>query len=238
MKLHELLIEKIDLTKSTQVDFKGHQWLPVSGDLVGQGVQARAYNAGMGMVNKVVVLDDELGLQDPAVKFLDIILQHQDNPFFPKIYHARVYRDKEGILDPILLVQMEKLIPITDEKIRDSVAGLFDQLGIGTKELSPAFKKHVSKYDKSTKKILSKTSALSSKLMNAAMAGDSRAIARLGSRSKNPQFREAIKLLAPTMAQEGSDLHHGNWMVRLTGSGPQLVIIDPFVPSNLPNVHH
>ena len=236
MKLNELLVEKIDLTKSTKVDLKGHQWLPISGDLAGKGVQARAYKTGMGMITKVAVLDDELGLRDPAVKFLDIILQHQDNPFFPKIYHARVYRDKEGILDPILLVQMEKLMPITDEKIRDSVAGLFDKLGIGTKDLSPAFTKHVKQYDKPTQTILSKTSALNKKLMTAAMAGDSKAIARHGSRSKNPQFREALKLLAPTMAQEGSDLHHGNWMVRLTGVGPQLVIIDPFAPSATPNL--
>ena len=238
MKLHDLLIERIDLSKPTMIDFKGHQWLPVSGELAGQGIQARVYKTGSGVVTKVAVLDDELGLRDPAVKFLDIILQHQDNPFFPRIYHARVYRDKEGILNPILLVQMEKLMSMTDPKIEDAAAGLLDQLGIGTSELSPKFKEYVkrSEWSKPTKRIMTKTSALNNKLMSASMKGDTKAIARLGSRSKNPQFREAIKLLAPTMAKEGSDLHHGNWMVRLTAAGPQLVIIDPFAPSTDANI--
>ena len=233
MKLHDLLIERIDLSKPTMIDFKGHQWLPVSGELAGQGIQARVYKTGSGVVTKVAVLDDELGLRDPAVKFLDIILQHQDNPFFPRIYHARVYRDKEGILDPILIVQMEKLMKLTDPKIEDASADLLDQLGIGTTELSQHFKDHVKKSDwsKSTKRIMTKTSALNQKMMKLAMDGDANAIAKLGSRSKNPKFREALKLLAPTMAKEGSDLHHGNWMVRLTGAGPQLVIIDPFTSS-------
>lgn len=233
MKLHELLIEKIDLSKSTPIDFRGRQWIPVSGHAIGSGVQARAYHTGTGMVTKVAVLDEDLGLNDPAVKFLDLILQHQDNPFFPKIYHARVYRDKEGAADPILIVQMEKLTPLTDEKIVDAASGLLDQLGIGTKEMSPAFKKHVSQYGKPTANVLTKTSALKQKLQGAFQEKD---ITKLASRSKNPQFREAIKVLAPAMLKYGVDLHHGNWMVRLTGAGPQLVIIDPFAPSSSPNL--
>jgi hypothetical protein len=231
MKLQELF-EKIDLSTSTPIQFGDSNWLPISGDLVGQGVQARVFSAGPGMVTKIAVLDEEMGLNDPTIKFLDLILEHQDNPFFPKIYHARVYRDKEGIKNPVLIVQMEKLIPITDPKIRDASAGLYDQLGIGTKNLSPAFKQHIKQFDKPTQTILSKTSALRDKISK---APESKDITKLGSRSKNPQFKEALKVLGPAMKKHGDDLHHGNWMVRLTGAGPQLVIVDPFTPSVSPN---
>jgi len=236
MKLHELLTEKIDLTKSTPISFRGRQWIPISGEMAGEGAQAKVYNTGLGMVTKVAVLDEELGLNDPAVNFLDIILEHQDNPFFPKIYHARVYRDKEGIKDPVLLVQMEKLMSIVDPKIVDAVSGLFDQLGIGTKEISKEFKQHVKQYGKSTANVLTRTRALNNKIRDGWMLENPKAIAKLGSRSKNPQFREAVKFLTPAFLKHGNDLHHGNWMVRLTGSGPQLVIIDPFAPSAIPNL--
>jgi len=237
MKLHEILIERVDLSRSTPIDFRGQQWIPVSGDMAGEGVQARVYKTGLGMVTKVAVLDEDLGMRDPAVKFLRIILQHQDNPFFPKIYHARVYRDKEGVLDPVLLVQMEKLMPLNNERIRDAVSGLFDQLGIGIKDLNPKMVQHFKQnYDPSTANYMQRATALKQKIMQAAFNDDPKAIARLGSRSKNPQFREAMKILAPAFASEGSDLHHGNWMVRLTGAGPQLVIVDPFAPSSSPNL--
>ena len=223
MKIQELF-EKIDLSTSTPIQFRNGQWLPISGELAGKGIQARVYNTGQGMVTKVAVLDEEKGINDNAVKFLDLVLQHQDNPFFPKIYHARIYRDKEGVRNPILVVQMEKLIKVYDPKIADAAESLFRQLKVPTE-------KHLVKQSHSEDpltRIQARTDSFQRKVERLTPAE----LSKMASKSKNPQFKEAVDVLVPQMQKLGGDLHFGNWMVRLTGSGPQLVVIDPFVASH------
>ena len=51
--------------------------------------------------------------------------------------------------------------------------------------------------------------------------------------TNNPKFKEAMNLLEPFLSGSVpgviSDMHAGNWMLRLTGHGPHLVISDPLV---------
>lgn len=53
---------------------------------------------------------------------------------------------------------------------------------------------------------------------------------RHGAQAPDPQFGEAMKIVAKLSTQHnlGMDLHSENFMVRLTSVGPQLVITDPF----------
>jgi hypothetical protein len=124
---------------------------------------------------------------------------HQDNPFFPRIYKAKIYKDEENLY--ALRVEMEKLISLYDPKMIDTAPHIFRQLGLsfGSHDRNdwnnPAYVKDVIES------------------------------------TNNPKFAEALRILSPYFQKFSSDLHKKNMMVRLTGSGPQLVITDPFMPS-------
>ncbi len=211
MKLQELL-EGIDLTKSTPIQLKnrnGRVLIPTSGDLAGEGVQATVRHTGQGIVTKSAGIT---GPTDPAVEFLKIILDNQDNPFFPKIYHARMYRSNTAKDDDhqFLVVQMEKLTPLTSSKIQDAALSLFNQLGFRGD--------HVDDVARDIDRLASGSMSTSE-------------VDNFLNKTKNPNFKKAVNLILPHMRKHGSDFHGGNWMIRLTGSGPQLVIIDPFPPA-------
>jgi hypothetical protein len=225
MKLQELN-EGIDISKETPVSFKGRKRFPVSGDLVGSGQQARVYHTGQGVVTKVASIGD---MNDSTMKFLDIILKHQDNPFFPKIYHARVYKDKDQKVNNLtLLIQMEKLTPLTSDKIQDVAVQMLDQLGL---ELSD-YQERLIRATAPEEKQRYRLQMLSRNVDVFFDAPEYKRDEWLQS-SKNPKFGEAIKLISPYINRGISDLHSGNWMMRLTGHGPQLVIIDPFLPGDI-----
>jgi len=228
MKLQEIICEKSDLSVATPINFKGRTFLPISGDLAGEGVQARVYHTGQGMVTKVASAES---MDDPTLKFLKIVLDNQDNPFFPKIYHARLYKDKTGQKEHMLIVvQMEKLTPLQSSKIEDAAIGLFHQLGFELNqseeykiaERPPEKQKQarIQYYARYVDMFFDATEEKREKLLKS---------------SKNPQFNEAIRLLYPYVEYGMSDLHAANWMARLTKHGPQLVIIDPFTPDSFRN---
>jgi hypothetical protein len=229
MRLQELF-EKSDISEATPINFKGRTFLPISGDLAGEGVQARVYHTGQGMVTKIAAFER---MEDPTITFLKLVLENQDNPFFPRIYHARIYKDKTGERDHMLLIiQMEKLTSLLSPKIRDAAAALFKQLGI---ELT---KKQQDNLDVLTnpKMVANRhVSMLASNIDDIYFDVDDRTLDKNLQKSKNPKFNEAVKLLYPYVEFGMSDLHANNWMVRLTPHGPQLVIIDPFTPESFRN---
>lgn len=51
----------------------------------------------------------------------------------------------------------------------------------------------------------------------------------------NDTFAEALRILISS-GRKTYDLHAGNWMVRLTSIGPQLVILDPVYGSDINTV--
>jgi len=216
MKLQDIA-ESIDVSKTVPIDFKGRKYLPISGDLAGEGVQARVYKTGIGTVTKVAVIDRDAGLHDSAVKFLELILKHQDNPFFPRIYHAKIYEDKTGERKHnILVVQMEKLVPLKSPKIRDSVVEMMRRLGIHEPP---------SRHDKET---FIDSIDYNLAQFNVGVWRDDDKFKDILRRTTNPKFKEAFELMHDGFELFGTDLHSGNMMVRLTSSGPQLVVIDPF----------
>ena len=98
---------------------------------------------------------------------------------------------------------MERLLPLKNEKIIDVMDHKLRELGVLDEEpLSRAWLKILFK-DKYNKIIQN---------------------------TPDPKFAEALRLIKPFVDKFGNDLHHKNIMVRLTGTGPQLVLIDPIVP--------
>ena len=153
--------------------------------------------------------------------FVNIAKQHQDNPFFPKIYGSKILKanTKRGNPQYILVVKMEQLVPLNSSKLDQTIPHLYKQLGFkltdadrksieGIKDRDPAIERKI----------------LHQKLKNV-FTGRSGAHTF---ETSNPEFKEAMDILFPWIQKFGEDLHTGNFMVRLTSTGPQLVIIDPF----------
>jgi hypothetical protein len=218
MKLSEILQEAINLDKPIPISLKSGLEIPdIKGELLGKGVEASAYHTGQGTITKIIGIDpDESPKVSSAIRFLKLILQHQDNPFFPRIYNAKLYRNRnyKGMRDAMeyfIMVQIEKLIPFSQKNIEDIIPALFKQIGINDDEEWNFKQIRDYKY--------------------AFIGADTAFLQKTAARSKNPKFKEAIELLVPYFKQHGMDLHHGNMMIRLTPHGPQLVLTDPLPPN-------
>jgi len=233
MKILELLIEKEEAKKIGQIPiirtkrgpFKDFIFPPEQAgsrsnrnkqlERIGRGIFARVfgYRVPRNTVIKFAKLSNDPE-DDMFVRFINLVLKHQNNPFFPRIYGAKIYEypDSTYMADPndmqyVLFLNMERLLPLTDPKIVHMSVPLFAQIGVD-QSYSDLLQ---------TKDIKNLRDAMHDKEFRE----------QLVHASKNPQFREAMTLLEPLISGELQDMHTGNWMVRLTGSGPQLVITDP-----------
>ena len=208
MKILDLLekdIPRIERTATSVKPSKRHK-------VLGQGTQgmAQEHSRSPNTVIKYSNIYDENPERDEYVQFIKLILDHQDNPFFPRIYKAKiVYDNKQDIY--VLIATMEKLVKLTNPKIRDTAEHLIAQLGIDIDDavIRDESDAHDLKW-----------------LFDWFRDSDNRK--RVAQESNNPQFVEAMTLLEPYFVKYGQDMHRGNIMVRLTGHGPQLVIIDPY----------
>lgn len=156
----------------------------------------------MNMVTKVFGFNDDT---DGYMQFLRTVVQHQDNVYMPRISNLRVY-DKEFVSNYMGdtyqrtgVVDIEKLVPITNPKVRDAVVAKLMQLGVESiRELdneSILYQYHIA--------------------------------VKSGKIQPDEQFEQAIEILASIMDLANADLHVRNIMARLTSAGPQLVLSDP-----------
>jgi hypothetical protein len=195
MLLHEITL---DATKMNSSD-----------KLLGSGIQGVALKTNKpNQIRKVYGLDD---LQDPYYLFLKIIQHHQDNPFFPRIYKHKIYKNKAISVSRISkyamtgVALMEKLHPLFGGKIPPEVIrAMFENLGV-----------NVDDYDNIGNTFRFRTD-----------------IERIIKDTTNEKFAEALTILISS-GRNRFDLHANNWMVRLTSVGPQLVILDPVYGSDI-----
>jgi len=171
----------------------------------------------------IKVIDITLGAQvDGQVANTNMVLEHQDNPFFPKIYKAVIFKHYNPGGDHKLYIEMERLHEMTAEKLRHNHEAVLHSMGLDPSLISGETDVHgedPERYLYALEEIMR------------LLAHPENIPADFITKIKNPQFIEAIRILRKTQAQHhvGYDLHAGNYMYRLTGVGPQLVIIDPFV---------
>lgn len=181
------------------------------GKVLGSGVQGMALSTNKtNTVRKIYGLDN---LQDPYYQFIHLIQQHQDNPFFPRIYRHNVYKNKpltqSGSIKYNMtgVVMMEKLQPLdkVDSKLPNEVIfSMFANLGINLHDLIDLY----------------------------GFFEDRHAIQHIINITPNEKFAEALRVLTSS-GRKAYDLHSGNWMVRLTSVGPQIVILDPVYGSDI-----
>lgn len=184
------------------------QFEPPRGKLVGAGIQSMVFphpNDPNFVVKSVTIIDPR---REGYVKYVALVLDHQNNPFFPKIKHAKLYKlppqEETNNAKYKMVVVMEKLHRL--KEMEDLVPEAFEQLGISREYID---------FDPRSTKLLDFMSNSHNRQM-------------LRSTTTNSQFRQALELLEPLLLKHKPDLRVGNLMFRLTGGQPQLVIIDPF----------
>ena len=181
------------------------------GDKLGQGRQARVYEFPNrpGTIIKHVSIDAGFK-DDPHANFINLAIIHQDNPFFPKIYNAKIYVNERGH-GMALVVQMEKLHRMSSNALSEVGASLLASLGIGPESVE--FDNHGAQ-------------SLDNRLWQAFESSERRM--ELADKTKNPHLAKAIYAIEPFFRKFHNDIMSANLMLRLTSAGPHLVFTDPF----------
>lgn len=174
---------------------------------------------------------------DAYEEFIKLAIAHQDNPFFPKIKAAKKYNidtmteqehaelmtklgvssdaipDKKMLmhLNNVIIIAMERLIPIHASYLRDAVPRMLVDL-YGNKVL----RKLGVDFEEDPIYIIEML-----------LYGLVQYVTLIRENTPNKQFRNALRLLAPLWNKWYMDTKSDNMMIRQTESGPQLVFLDP-----------
>lgn len=210
--------------------------LPRKGRLgVGQEASAYDHPTHPGAILKYVNIKEDDPNQNAQVSFVHLVLENKDNPFFPRIYKAEVIplKDNPRGLPYQMVIEMEKLYPLFGNKIRDVLPHVLENLGIKPAHIAKLMKKGLTNpnIDMENWYKTDEGNQLFDAFVD--MMGDWDTLERMAKMTKIPKLTEAINKLQDWQHQYGleTDLHHGNFMFRLTSVGPQLVFTDPFLPS-------
>lgn len=182
-------------------------------DMVGRGwdMMVLAHKQHPGTVIKINKGRLSEPIENNAIyKFTDLAMEHAPtNPYFPRIYKAHVLDNKRRNFKHLMVV-MEKLHDIRDNKQLEDVFE-FHKERMGIQNYRPEDWKQMQK-----------------DFNNPAKRNE------ILSNATDDKFVEAMKLLEGIKEDNSFafDFHFGNLMFRLTGHGPQVVLIDPFAPMN------
>jgi len=232
MKVFEILLEMpessgnikhVTLRDEKPVDFKQTK------DVLGKGAEATVLRGNDNNAIKIIDIPDT---DDPTYQYIDMVMDNQDNPHFPRIHGAKLYENSEdtksdwGHMTPLkLVINMEKLIPFNNDKVIHNLPILLQQLGISDRELGIQRDANgdIAQQDENSIDIIGNY------LQGIFATPKGRAY--LISKTQNKQLKEALQLTSNVLDNTKSrgDLYEYNVMLRLTGSGPQLVIVDPVV---------
>lgn len=182
-------------------------------DIIASGAEGTVFKPKKSpntIIKKVFLREENGKIISSYLDFIDTIMDHQDNPYFPKIYKAVVHK---SVGDPYLILSMEKLHNMNHPILKDTARQL----------LSNLFKGGEIDFDS-----YGRISFINLEDLAHSLGFDS--VESMISASRDPKFKEAYRILKPLLKKYDDDLHEGNIMVRLTGHGPQLVIIDPLTP--------
>jgi len=250
MKVYELL-ERAGNIKHVSVsqlpDMEGNK-------PIGSGYEAKVYNSkDVGTVIKEVTIRGNV--EESAIyNYINMVMSHQDNPFFPRINNAKLYTHKTMGAHK-LVIQMEKLTDFNNAKVEHLLPQLLDQLGIDIQDVAGRSKYRINQissgnYGQEPTSGNDEREEYRRGQERKETLGDlgdvlwqrfrtKQGREELMKVAKNPQVKEAIKLTDEVLnaadarhaaggsRETSADLHDSNIMVRLTSHGPQLVITDP-----------
>ena len=190
-------------------------------DVIGTGVQSTVYSM-KSHPNSVLKVVNVMGDNDPTIQFLRVCTNHQDNPYFPKIFSYKLYDAKDLSQDDIdylrnnlefkqyrsktiLLISMEKLDRIFDFNAERIVRML------------QILKLTATDYVNYSEPLLImqdwfKDPKMRKKMMN---------------NTPDPKLKDALRILEPLFNRFKADVHGNNVMIRTDGKRIHLVLSDP-----------
>jgi len=234
MKAYEFITEgKINLTprKISKADFSK------VGDMLGYGMQAfaRKNKQTANTIIKVIAIDD---LDEANIKFVELCVANNGNPFFPIIYNAKLYEYAkstdadmgtrttitafDGESKYKLVIHQERLHTIEDATTNYIEAVVHQLIGLGFDFEPDREDDIVGELKKPNPNFKWIINSLITEL------DWSSGRAAIKKNTKNTQLKKALSVLEPYFREFNSDMHEGNVMIRFSPAGPQLVIIDPF----------
>jgi len=189
--------------------------------LLGSGVQALVY-AHTKDANKIIKVVNVTGENDASVQFLRLCVNHENNPYFPKVYTYKMYDNSELTEDDIDFLKYRTLIQPTQEKymlvmVVERLMPLFheDAKFVWNMFKSLGFFDPFNSYRNLNDLYLD---------IRQQFANPTRRL-KLKSRITDDNLIKALRLIEPLFKNFMSDLHSDNFMIR--PSTKELVIIDP-----------
>lgn len=200
MLLCEILSKPIPNLKTSKVRINP-RWDDNQDKLLSMGKPGLQSKAMYHSPSRSVVKHTNMHMQqeDPSYQFLRLALQHQDNPYFPKVHKIKGY-DINGRTTQTVS-KMERLYPMAWDDVKKFLTvlgidphpyGSFDTIGLNN-SIYANFKKPEWRV-------------------------------KYASRSPDANFKKALRLLEPLFRHYGPDMHFDNVMVR--GNG-EIVLLDP-----------
>ena len=250
MKVYELLTERTSNIKHVTV--KQHPDIKEKNPRLGSGYEAKVYadKTGGTVIKEMPITTD---VEDSATyQYVDMVMSNQDNPFFPRIYNAKLYTH-HTMGRQKLVIQMERLTDFNSEKVAHLLPQLLAQLGVDEFDVSQQSREHIQQmrsgsYPDESGGGTDEQKEREQRLRRNETLGDLGDVLykrfnspegriKLIQGTDNAQLKLALKKThdilqkgasSPSSTMKG-DLHDSNIMVRLTPHGPQLVITDPVV---------
>ena len=184
------------------------------------------------MVVKIVDIE---GMETSNMsKFMTVIRNNRNNPHFPRVSFTKSthYKGRD-----VYIIIMEKLHPMNSEKLGDVSLQQFENnmgLTIDTVVRQYALATADDSQDDNEERVKTYIEDMEIKsvkqvlhLMGLSLSYDPLNLEFFKSKSKNKLFWDAMEVLMNAGLGHHFDTHDENFMIRLTGSGPVIVITDP-----------
>lgn len=168
--------------------------------------------------NSLTPTDDDV---DPYYDWVKAIAPYaKSNPYLPRVYVANNNKDKTGALKPEY--EMEKLFDYKTVPINVLYNLLYNEsLDYDAEEL----------YVNDLKRLIKSGNYSAEEIheLGARKIWFRTLRYMIANVRKDPQIQEALDIIDKLVAERGyrKDLHSGNFMIRSTSIGPQIVITDP-----------
>jgi len=191
---------------------------------VANGIQAIVFSHNK-KPNTIIKMTGVTGTNDPAYQFLRVCVNHQDNPYFPKITNYKSYKNKALTDDDLDYLEQQPsfvMEPIDDKPYQLLIVSekLYDLNAIG----ETAIKKLLD--DLGLTEVLSRFRKPSIGQAFVTAFNDESTRSLMQHACPDKWFKQALRLLEPLFKNANflPDMHFNNIMLRQNG---HLVIIDP-----------
>lgn len=221
---------KIDLTKWNEVKLSPETMKGFGNSFFGSTFQSRSFHTSPGVITKILKLTSQ---EDSQIEFFKILTKNSNNPLVPRIHSAQLY--KHGNSNFFMVSKVEQLSPLITSDVhslsmRVSVDSTFIETALRNVGIDVSYQMAS---EESTRKKLLEISLLEALKLFIFSQKDEvhyrhKSVFGVVYELKNRTISK-FRSVANSLKSIGWELNDNSLMVRLSGNGPQLVLVNPFV---------